>query len=122
MDMSNLRYVNLATSKRDVTQVQTPVWIVKVDSTAYVYSIGESGKCKRLRNNPIARIAPCSLRGKLLGDWVEVRGSFVQDDALKQRVFAEFRHKYGWQIIFANLLAHVSGRFEKRVVMAFEVI
>ena len=115
------RYVNLVTFRRNGEEVRTPVWIVAVGAVSYVYSIGESGKVKRLRNNPHARMAACSIRGELRGDWVDVSGSFVQDAQLKQQVFTEFRRKYGVQIIIANVFARLARRYDKRVVMAFSV-
>jgi PPOX class probable F420-dependent enzyme len=65
--------------------VKTPVWFaadpsVRLDSSdakLYVYTLGVSGKVKRIRNNPRVRIAPCAASGKLLGDRVEARAEIV---------------------------------------------
>ncbi len=46
----------------------------------YVYSIGISGKVKRIRNNPRVRVAPCGLRGALLGEWVDARAEILQGE------------------------------------------
>jgi len=43
------------------------------DAKLYVYTIGVSGKVKRIRNNPRVKIAPCDMRGRVLGEWVEAR-------------------------------------------------
>jgi PPOX class probable F420-dependent enzyme len=43
----------------------------------YVYSTFDSGKAKRIRNNGRVRVAPCDVRGKLLGEWVEARAEVV---------------------------------------------
>jgi PPOX class probable F420-dependent enzyme len=43
----------------------------------YAYTIGNSGKVKRIRNNARVRIAPCNAGGKLLGEWVEARAEIV---------------------------------------------
>jgi PPOX class probable F420-dependent enzyme len=53
---------------------------VDLDSGAarlYIYTIGDTGKVKRIRNNPRVRIAPCDMRGKILGEWVEARAEIV---------------------------------------------
>jgi len=47
------------------------------DAKLYVYTIGVSGKVKRIRNNPRVRIAPCDMRGRVLGEWVEARAEIV---------------------------------------------
>jgi PPOX class probable F420-dependent enzyme len=121
LPLATQRYVSLATCRRDGTEVRTPVWIVTVGALRYVYSSGDSGKVKRLRNNPHARMAACSMRGEIRGDWVEVCASFVRDAQLKQQVFSEFRRKYGVQFLIATLFARLARRDDKRVVMALSV-
>ena len=79
------KYLNLDTVKKSGEGVKTPVWfaadpsvpLVASEAKLYVYTIGVSGKVKRIRNNPRVRIAPCNASGKLLGDWVEARAEIV---------------------------------------------
>ena len=69
------KYLNLETFKRSGQGVKTPVWFAadpsaKLDSNnakLYVYTIGASGKVKRIRNNPRVNVAPCSASGKVKG-------------------------------------------------------
>ena len=75
------KYLNLETFKKSGEGVKTPVWFAadpsasldSSDAKLYVYTIGVSGKVKRIRNNPRVRIAPCDMRGRVLGEWVEAR-------------------------------------------------
>ena len=75
------KYLNLETFKKNGTGVKTPVWFaaepsLPLDSNEaklYVYTIGVSGKVKRIRNNPQVRIAPCDIRGNVKGEWVPAR-------------------------------------------------
>ena len=79
------KYLNLETFKKSGDGVKTPVWFAadpsaNLDSSEgklYVYTIGVSGKVKRIRNNGRVRIAPCNARGGVLGDWVEARAEIV---------------------------------------------
>jgi uncharacterized protein len=79
------KYLNLETFKKSGEGVKTPVWFaaepsVSLDSSdakLCAYTIGVSGKVKRIRNNPRVRIAPCDMRGKVLGEWVEARAEIV---------------------------------------------
>ena len=72
------KYLNLETIKKNGTSVKTPVWFAaepsaSLDSSGaklYIYTIGNTGKVKRIRNNAQVKIAPCNMRGTLLGDWV----------------------------------------------------
>jgi uncharacterized protein len=96
------KYLNLETFKKNGTGVKTPVWFAADPSTSleskdaklYVYTIGVSGKVKRIRNKPRVKIAPCDMRGKVLGEWVEARAEIVsgEEDArgtelLKKKYF-----------------------------------
>jgi PPOX class probable F420-dependent enzyme len=79
------KYLSLETFKKSGESVRTPIWFaadprVGLDSSAaklYIYTIGDTGKVKRIRNNPRVRIAPCDMRGKILGEWVEARAEIV---------------------------------------------
>jgi len=96
------KYLNLETFKKDGTGVKTPVWFAADPSSSlnsngaklYVYTIGVSGKVKRIRNNPRVKIAPCDMRGRVLGDWIEAHAQIVtgEEDArgtqlLKKKYF-----------------------------------
>ena len=82
------KYLNLETFRKTGEGVRTPVWFAAAHSETedeaseklYVYTIGNTGKLKRIRNNPRVRIAPCHLRGRLLGDWVEARAEILQGE------------------------------------------
>jgi len=79
------KYLNLETFKKSGDGVKTPVWFAaepsaKLDSTEarlYVYTIGVSGKVKRIRNNPRVNVAPCNASGKVKGEWVSARAEIV---------------------------------------------
>lgn len=79
------RYLNLETFKKSGGGVKTPIWFAadpakdlsSSDAALYAYTIGNSGKVKRMRNNPRVRIAPCDMRGNPLGDWQEARAELI---------------------------------------------
>ena len=58
----------LVTFRRDGTPVPTPVWAAEADGHLYVRTERTAGKVKRLRNNPSLLVAPCTVRGKPLGN------------------------------------------------------
>lgn len=88
------KYLNLETFRKDGTPVDTPVWFAEERGTFYVYSRADAGKVKRIRNNPHVRIAPCDLRGKLKGNWVEATARIASDEA--RRGHEALNKKYGW--------------------------
>jgi hypothetical protein len=76
------KYINLETFRKDGQGVRTPVWFAgepeqDAPERLYAYSTADSGKAKRIRNNPRVRVAPCDVRGKLLGEWLDARAETV---------------------------------------------
>src|SRR5258708_810388 len=79
------KYLNFETFKKTGEGVKTPVWFAadpsasldSNDAKLYVYTIGVSGKVKRVRNNPRVKIAPCDMRGRVLGEWMNAHAKIV---------------------------------------------
>jgi PPOX class probable F420-dependent enzyme len=70
------KYVLLTTFRKNGEGVATPVWIVALpDGTAGFTTEVDSGKVKRIRNNPSATLQPCSLRGKVTDDAAVVKAT-----------------------------------------------
>jgi PPOX class probable F420-dependent enzyme len=61
------KYISLTTFRKNGIGVPTPVWFGEADDKLYVMSRPDSGKCKRIRNHPQVRVAPCTIRGKING-------------------------------------------------------
>lgn len=61
------KYICLTTYRKSGVGVGTPVWFAERDDKLYVKTRIESGKSKRIRNNPSVRLAPCTIRGKVVG-------------------------------------------------------
>jgi PPOX class probable F420-dependent enzyme len=79
------KYLNLETFKKTGEGVRTPIWFAAEPSASlassaaklYVYTVGNTGKVKRIRNNAHVRIAPCDMRGNVLGEWIDAHAEFV---------------------------------------------
>ena len=76
------KYLNIETLRKNGQGVRTPVWFAGepeqgVPEKLYVYSTADSGKAKRIRNNPKVRVAPCDVRGKPLGEWIDAQAEIV---------------------------------------------
>lgn len=61
------RYVSLATFRKSGAAVYTPIWFAELNGKLCLMTSSKSGKYKRARNNPKAKIAPCTMRGKITG-------------------------------------------------------
>jgi|SRR5579863_504198 len=61
------KYISLTTFRKNGAAVPTPVWFGEEGGKLYVMTRSDMGKTKRMRNNPQVRIAPCTIRGKVIG-------------------------------------------------------
>jgi len=113
-------YINLATFRRDGRAVQTPVWFARRGERLYVFTEGDAGKVKRLRNGPRARVAACNALGRLRGDWIEARGRVVDDAKTVHDAYAALHAKYGWQMKMIDFWSRLAGRFDKRAIVELE--
>lgn len=60
-------YIDLVTFRKSGVGVHTPVWFADAAGKLVVMTRSDSGKMKRIRNNPRVEIAPCTMRGRPLG-------------------------------------------------------
>ena len=93
--LGSAKYLALETKKKDGTVVSTPVWCIRDGDSLRVTTQGSSWKVKRIRNNPSVRVAPCSMRGKPKGEFVEAVAE-LQDAAGTAETTAMIAKKYGW--------------------------
>ena len=61
------KYISLATFRKTGVPVPTPIWFAEEGDKLYFMTNSKLGKCKRIRNNPNVKIAPCTIRGKISG-------------------------------------------------------
>jgi len=117
------KYVNLETFKKSGEGVKTPVWfaadpaasLASSDAKLYLYTIGVSGKVKRVRNNPRVRIAPCDMRGNVLGEWVEARAEIVAGEEAARGMQLLNKKYFPWKQLL-GFFASFSRR--ERIVFA----
>jgi len=110
-------YLNLATFKKNGTVVETPMWFVELDAKTYLFTDGTSFKVKRLRRDERARIAPCTMNGRVTGVWQDRKGRLVEDPILQERVYDALKAKYGWQMRLLDLGSAIGGRIGRRAVI-----
>jgi PPOX class probable F420-dependent enzyme len=101
------KYLNIETYRRNGESVRTPVWFVESDGILYVRTSEDTGKYKRIRNNPSVQIAPCDSRGKPKGEWVKAEAKIANKDEA-ERAFRLLEQKYG--IIYKMMRTFLRGR------------
>jgi len=113
-ELDRHRYASLATFRFSGAAVATPVWFAALDGRLYVVSTGDSGKVKRIRNSPRARVAPCDARGGVRGPWQDASARIITNQAAIARAHDALRRKYGWQVRLLDFVSRLTGRAKRR--------
>ncbi|NPV87645.1 MAG: PPOX class F420-dependent oxidoreductase [Anaerolineae bacterium] len=108
--LSKYQYLNVETFRKSGVGVRTPVWFVQDGNTIYIRTQAQSGKVKRIRNNPQVNIAPCKVDGELLGGWVAAKAHEVTDRSVHPQIDRLFDRKYGLMKKFFALLSALQKR------------
>jgi uncharacterized protein len=120
------KYLSLETFRKTGVGVRTPVWFAEDPTLAnrsqvtfYLYTLPDSGKAKRIRNNPKVRVAPCNMRGDLRGAWVDARARICSgDEAAKGQ--ALLIQKYGLMKRIGDFFSGLRGRVQIVLAIEFE--
>lgn len=107
-------YISFATRKRSGEWVATPVWFAPDRGSYYVFSAGNAGKVKRLRNFSESRIAACTMTGTVTGEWRDTHAYVLDKPAEQKTALAALRRKYGWQMLLADFFSQLTGKMARR--------
>jgi len=117
------KYVNLSTQKKDGSFVNTPVWFAQDadKNNFYIFSAGEAGKVKRIRNFSSVKVAICDARGNLQGEWISARAELVDGEESKVIAYRQLHKKYGITIKVFDFFSKLFGKYKKRQVIKFKI-
>ena len=91
------RCVALTTYKKDGVPVTTPMWVAVDGNRILTTSDFDAWKLTRIARDPRVRLAPCTIRGRVTGEFVDGRARVLSDSeteaaiAGKKRRYAMFR-------------------------------
>ena len=86
--VAEVKEVRVLTTNEDGTPRETTIWLAVVDGQGYIRTSGWTKWGDNVERNP-----DIALR---IGDTeYRLRASFVEDEALRERIVATFREKYG---------------------------
>ena len=119
----NTKYFSLETFRKTGVGVRTPVWFAEDPASPgvaryYVYTLPDSGKVKRIRNNAKVRINPCTMKGDLRGAWVDARARLC-DGEEEAKGQALLNDKYGLPKRIGDFFSRLRGRVQ--CVLAIEI-
>jgi PPOX class probable F420-dependent enzyme len=117
MTISDEKYVATTTYRRSGTAVATATWIIALDGGRVgFWTSSESGKYKRLRNNPRIVLQPSDARGRVKAGSQATEGTaeLVTAGADFDAIQRGIRAKYGAMVPlskFFNTLGHIGKEF-----------
>lgn len=107
-------YMSFATRKKSGEYVATPVWFAPLDGDYYIFSAGNAGKVKRLRNFTDASIASCTVTGRVTGEEFEADAYLLETREDEAQALKALQRKYGWKMKLTDLLSGITGKKNKR--------
>ena len=109
-------YARLTTYRRSGEPVPTPVWFAFLGDHVCVFTDVESGKVKRIRNNPRVRLAPSNFRGRPRGEEVGAEAR-VLDGGERETADRVLREKYGWRYRLVQAVIALLGKSARRAFL-----
>lgn len=108
------KYISLATFRRNGQEVRTPVWFAEQAGRLYVMTRNDSGKFKRIRNQPQVRLAACTARGKVTGAWTDGQARILdraEQSAARQALARKyFLMRFPWLWSRKNIFLEITLR------------
>ena len=112
-------FVLLTTFRKSGVGVDTPVWVAPDSNMLLVITPEETGKVKRLRNNPRVHLRPCTRLGKPSDGSTLIEATAEVLPRSETKNFSrQFRDKYGFQFAVVMFIERVLARRRKpRVIL-----
>jgi uncharacterized protein len=116
------KYLSLETFKKSGESAKTPVWFAadptgdlgSNEARLFIYTIGNTGKVKRIRNNARVRIAPCKIKGEPLGEYMDALAEIITGEEAARAMKLLNKKYFPWKQLL-GFFALFSRR--ERVVM-----
>ena len=115
-DLAGHRYVRLNTFRRSGRAVPTPVWFARVGDNLYAVTGRNTGKAKRIRNNPDVAIAPSDFRGRPKGRDLRAVARLT-DERNGGPADRALQNKYGWQYRVFEFVEGLRGAADELVFL-----
>ncbi|MCS5716375.1 PPOX class F420-dependent oxidoreductase [Herbiconiux sp. CPCC 205716] len=112
-------FVSLTTFRKSGEPVSTPVWIVRDGDTLLVTTPDDTGKVKRLRNDPRVELRPCSRMGAVKeGEPARLGLAEIESDSASvRRGGGLFKRKHPLEYRVFMLVERVAAKRQKPRVM-----
>jgi len=97
-DFSRFRkeeFLSLETYRKNGETIKSPMWFAQDNDALYLWTMADTSKVKRIRNNPHVNIAPCKRMGEVTGEWMTAHATIDDSPIVVAQVEAMLLKKVG---------------------------
>ena len=97
-DFSRFRkeeFLSLETYRKNGETIKSPMWFAQDNDALYLWTMADTSKVKRIRNNPNVNIAPCKRMGEVTGEWMTAHATIDDSPIVVAQVEAMLLKKVG---------------------------
>lgn len=97
-DFSRFRkeeFLSLETYRKNGETIKSPMWFAQDNDALYLWTMADTSKVKRIRNNPHVNIAPCKRMGEVTGEWMTAHATIDDSPLMVAQVEAMLLKKVG---------------------------
>jgi PPOX class probable F420-dependent enzyme len=97
-DFSRFRkeeFLSLETYRKNGQTIKSPMWFAQDNDALYLWTMADTSKVKRIRNNPNVNIAPCKRMGEVTGEWMTAHATIDDSPLMVAQVEAMLLKKVG---------------------------
>jgi len=114
-------FLSIETFRKNGIGVKTTVWFAQEGDMLYIWTVGDSGKVKRIRNNARVDVAPCKRFGTITGEWVAGQASVDHSAAAVRHVEILLGRKLGFVFAMFRLVDRLRDRLTGKQRVSIKV-
>jgi PPOX class probable F420-dependent enzyme len=88
-------FLSLETYRKNGETIKSPMWFAQDNDALYLWTMADTSKVKRIRNNPHVNIAPCKRMGEVTGEWMTAHATIDDSPIMVAQVEAMLLKKIG---------------------------
>jgi PPOX class probable F420-dependent enzyme len=88
-------FLSLETYRKNGQTIKSPMWFAQDNDALYLWTMADTSKVKRIRNNPHVNIAPCKRMGEVTGEWMTAHATIDDSPIVVAQVEAMLLKKVG---------------------------
>ena len=118
--LAEATYIAIESYRRDGKGVRTPVSIVAADDKLFCWTVGNSGKVKRIHNSNGVKLAKCDAKGNVQGEWIGANARIIYEGDEAKAVSRRVLKQHGLLFMIFNQLFRLICILRRQEHLAIE--